>query len=235
LNLFLQVDKKQKFQYLFLEKLTVDIGITARARLCFTSKTSFALQGLFLNGNREYHYRLLNDIENVLEKEILIPREKIRKRVKDLAERIGSDYEGKEPVLIGVLNGVIFFIADLAREMTIPVKMDFIRAASYGSGMTSSGTVKLTKGVEIPIQGKPVILVEDIVDTGLTLTHIIKKIGRTGPESIRICALIDKTERRDLDVSIDYCGFKIEEGFLVGYGLDHDEQYRHLPDIYILR
>ena len=170
-----------------------------------------------------------------MEKELLIPREKIQSRVRELADHICSDYKGKEPVLIGVLNGVVFFIADLARQMTIPTKMDFIRAASYGSGMTSSGTVRLTKDVEIPIQGKPVILVEDIVDTGLTLAHISKILEQKGPESIRICAFIDKVERRDTAVNIDYCGFQVEEGFIVGYGLDHDEKYRHLSDIYILR
>jgi hypoxanthine phosphoribosyltransferase len=170
-----------------------------------------------------------------LEKEILIPRDKIQGRVKELADQICSDYKGKEPVLIGVLNGVVFFIADLARQMTIPTKMDFVRAASYGSGMTSSGTVRLTKDVEIPIQGKPVILVEDIVDTGLTLAHIVKILERKDPESIRICALIDKLERRNIAVNVDYCGFQVEEGFIVGYGLDHDEKYRHLSDIYILR
>ncbi|MCD6297044.1 MAG: hypoxanthine phosphoribosyltransferase [Deltaproteobacteria bacterium] len=170
-----------------------------------------------------------------MEKEILIPKDKIQGRVKELADQICSDYKGTEPILIGVLNGVVFFISDLARQMTIPMKMDFVRAASYGSGMTSSGTVRLTKDVEIPIRGKPVILVEDIVDTGLTLAHIVKIFERKGPESIRICAFIDKLERRDIAVTVDYCGFQVEEGFLVGYGLDHDEKYRHLPDIYILR
>ena len=170
-----------------------------------------------------------------MEKEILIPKDKIQGRVKELADQICSDYKGTEPILIGVLNGVVFFIADLARQMTIPIKMDFVRAASYGSGTTSSGTVRLTKEVEIPIRGKPVILVEDIVDTGLTLAHIVKIIERKGPESIKICAFIDKLERRDIAVTVDYCGFQVEEGFIVGYGLDHDQKYRHLPDIYVLR
>ena len=170
-----------------------------------------------------------------MKKEILIPRDKIQGRVKELADQICSDYKGTEPILIGVLNGVVFFIADLARQMTISTKMDFVRAVSYGSGMTSSGTVRLTKDVEIPIRGKPVILVEDIVDTGLTLTHIVKILERKGPESIRICAFIDKLERRNIAVTVDYCGFQVEEGFIVGYGLDHDEKYRHLPDIYVLR
>ena len=130
---------------------------------------------------------------------------------------------------------MIFFLADLARELSIPAKIDFIRAASYGSGMTSSRTIQLTKDIEIPIQGKPVILVEDIVDTGLTLAHIIKEIERKDPESIRICALIEKLERQDIKVPIDYCGFRIKEGFIIGYGLDFDEKYRNLPDLYVLR
>jgi hypoxanthine phosphoribosyltransferase len=174
-------------------------------------------------------------VERILEKELLITKTTIQSRVKELADQISSDYEGKEPVLVGVLNGVIFFFADLVREISIPTKIDFVRAASYGSNMTSSGTIRLTKDVEIPIKGKPVILVEDIVDTGLTLTHIIRKLEQKAPESIRICALIDKVERREMNVPIDYCGFQIKEGFIVGCGLDYDEKYRHLPDIYILR
>ena len=170
-----------------------------------------------------------------MEKEILIPKDKIQGRVKELADQICSDYKGTEPILIGVLNGVVFFIADLARQMTIPMKMDFVRAASYGSGMTSSGTVRLTKDVEIPIRGKPVILVEDIVDTGLTLSKIKDNLEKRGPESVKICVLIDKRERRETQVNIDYCGFHIEEGFIVGYGLDFNEQYRHLADIFVLR
>ncbi len=170
-----------------------------------------------------------------MKKELIFSREVIQKRVKELAGQISSDYEGREPVLIGILNGVIFFFADLVREISIPTKMDFLRAASYGSEMTSSGTIRLTKDVEIPIRGNPVILVEDIVDTGLTLTHIIRNLESKGAESIRICALIDKLERRDIEVPIDYCGFQIDEGFIVGYGIDYDEKYRHLPDIYVLR
>ncbi len=170
-----------------------------------------------------------------MKKELLFSRETIQKRVKELANEISSDYEGSEPVLIGILNGVIFFFADLVRGISIPTKMDFLRAASYGSEMTSSGTIRLTKDVEISIRGKPVILVEDIVDTGLTLTHIIKSLEPKGAESIRICTLIDKLERRDVAVSIDYRGFQISEGFIVGYGIDYDEKYRHLPDIYVLR
>jgi hypoxanthine phosphoribosyltransferase len=170
-----------------------------------------------------------------LERELLIPREAIKSRVKELARQISTDYEGKEPILIGILNGVVFFFADLIREISIPTRMDFIRAASYGSEMESSGSIRLTKDVEMPVQGKSVVLVEDIVDTGLTLSHIVKNLESKGTESLRICALIDKLERRNIDVSIDYCGFKINEGFLVGYGLDYDEKYRYLPDICMLK
>jgi len=170
-----------------------------------------------------------------LEKELLIPRKTIQAKVKELANQISSDYKGREPILVGILNGVVFFFTDLVMAMDIPSKIDFIRAASYGSGTSSSGTVKLTKDVEIPIQGKPVIIIEDIVDTGLTLKQIVKSLEKKEPESIKICALIDKLERRDEEIVIDYCGFQIEKGFLVGYGLDHDEQHRYLPDIYTLK
>ena len=173
--------------------------------------------------------------ENGLKKEILIHRAAIQERVEGLAQEISSDYYGEELVLIGILNGVVFFFADLVREISIPTKIDFIRAASYGSGMSSSGAVRVTKDIEIPIKGKPVILVEDIVDTGLTLTHIVENIECKRPKSIRICALIDKLERRNRGVVIDYCGFQIDEGFIVGYGLDYNEEFRHLPDICILK
>ncbi|MGD2127228.1 MAG: hypoxanthine phosphoribosyltransferase [Desulfobacteraceae bacterium] len=168
-------------------------------------------------------------------KEILITRKEILARIKELAVEISSDYESKEPILIGILNGVVFFFADLVREMTIPCRIDFIRAASYGSGMTSSGTIKFMKDVEIPISGKDVLVVEDIVDTGLTLNQIVKSLKEKNPASIRICALIDKKERREQEVMIEYRGFVLEKGFLVGYGLDYDEQYRYLPDIYVLK
>ncbi len=170
-----------------------------------------------------------------MDREILIERRIILSKVQEIADRISADYSGKEPVLIGVLKGAVFFFADLVMHLTIPCKIDFIGAASYGSGQSSSGEVKLVKDVGIPISGKPVILVEDIVDTGLTLNRIMKALRKKDPESIRVCALIDKKERREEAVHLDYRGFEVEEGFIVGYGLDYDEQYRYLPDIYVLR
>ena len=171
----------------------------------------------------------------IYKKEILFTREAIQSRVNELAQKISSDYAGETPVLIGILNGVIFFFTDLMRALTIPTKMDFIRASSYGADMVSKGTITFSKDVEIPIKDKPVIIVEDIVDTGLTLKHIIKRLLDKEPKSIRLCALIDKGERRSEEVILDYWGFRVDKGFLVGYGLDHNEQYRYLQDIYVLR
>jgi len=156
-------------------------------------------------------------------------------RVRDLAREISSEYAGKEPVMVGVLNGAVFFFSDLVMKMSIPSRIDFIRAASYGSAMTSSGSVILTKDVELSLKGKHVIIVEDIVDTGLTLKKIIKYLVGKGADSVKICALIDKLERREADITVDYRGFQVQEGFLIGYGLDYDQQYRYLPDIYALR
>lgn len=170
-----------------------------------------------------------------MKRELFLSRENIQARVQGLARAISSDYAGKEPVMVGILNGVVFFFTDLIIAMSIPSKMDFMRASSYGSGMSSSGKIRLTKDVEIPLAGKHVIIVEDIVDTGLTLSRIVEILRERGPESVRICALIDKLERREREVPIDYCGFQVKKGFLVGYGLDHDEQYRYLPDIYVLK
>lgn len=169
-----------------------------------------------------------------MEQELLIHQAAINARVKELASRISADYREKEPMVVGVLNGVVFFFTDLVREITIPLKIDFIRASSYGADTSSSGSVRLTKGLEIPIRDKPVILVEDIIDTGLTLSKILDIMKRDSPESIKICALIDKQERREKDIVIDYCGFQINEGFLVGYGMDYNEQFRCLRDIYKL-
>jgi len=172
---------------------------------------------------------------HLLKREVLISEAAIRKRVREIADQISNDYKGTEPVLVGILKGSIIFMADLIRALSIPVQMDFMRAASYGSEMHSSGRVRVTKDIELPIQGRAVILIEDIVDSGLTLAYIKEMLEGRGAASLRICALIDKLERREQLVSIDYCGFQVKEGFLVGYGLDCNEEYRNLPEIYVVK
>jgi hypoxanthine phosphoribosyltransferase len=171
----------------------------------------------------------------ILEKEILISRNEINKRIKALGEQISSDYARKAPLFVGVLNGVVFFFADLMREITIPVEIDFVRAASYGSRMISSGEIQIIKDVEKPVRDRHVVLVEDIVDTGRTLAFILQQIKERDPASLKVCALMDKRERREEEVAIDYSGFTIESGFVVGYGLDYNEEYRNLPDVYLLK
>jgi hypoxanthine phosphoribosyltransferase len=160
-----------------------------------------------------------------------ISEQAIHERVKALAHDITKDYQDKAPVLIGVLNGVFIFFADLVREIPFSHQIDFARVTSYGSQDTSSGTIALTKDVELSIHAKPIIVVEDIIDTGLTLSYLIDHLKQKSPESVRICALINKVKRREKAIRIDYCGFEIEKGFVVGYGLDYKEQFRNLPYI----
>jgi hypoxanthine phosphoribosyltransferase len=167
--------------------------------------------------------------------EVLISQQDIQERVRDLGARISNDYQGRQPIIVGILNGAVFFFADLVRNITIPVKMDFVRARSYGSAMESCGKVDITKDIELPVKDSPVILVEDIVDSGLTVAAVVEHVMKMGASSCSICALIDKKERRQCDVEIDYTAFTMETGFLVGYGLDYDEKYRYLRDIYVLK
>ena len=150
-------------------------------------------------------------------------------------DEISRDYSGQRPIFVGILKGVIFFFADLMRSITIPARIEFIRAESYGNSMVSSGSIKITKDIEVDVKGEHVIVVDDIVDTGITLSYIVEVIRSRGAESVKVCALIDKEERREREVNIDYCGFRIKQGFVVGYGLDYAEQYRCLPDIYVLK
>lgn len=165
-------------------------------------------------------------------KRILYTSDEIQKRVKILADQISQDYQGKEVVLIGVLKGAFIFLADLARHLTVPVQIDFVRLASYGSQTHSSGIIKMTKDIELSIKGKDVIIVDDIADSGLSLEFLRKKLLEAKPASLRICVMIDKRCRREVDINIDYAGFTIEGNFLVGYGLDCDEKFRCLPEIF---
>jgi hypoxanthine phosphoribosyltransferase len=167
-------------------------------------------------------------------KERLFSSREIQQRVAELARTLSKDYRGKDLLMIGVLKGAFMFMADLARKMTIPVRMDFVRLASYGPGCESRGSVQVIKPVELPVAGKDILIVEDIIDTGLTLDFFSHTLLEDNPRSLKICALVDKGERRELPVAIDYVGFTVPQGFLVGYGLDYDEQYRHLPALYRL-
>jgi len=169
-----------------------------------------------------------------LKKVRLLSSREIQKRVGELARSLSRDYQGRELVLVGVLNGAFIFLADLVKRMTIPVQVDFVRLSSYGSGSESRGRITVSKPAELPLAGKSVLIVEDIIDTGLTLDFLSRSLQEQHPESIRICALVDKSERRKLPVSLDYTGFVVPSGFIVGYGLDFDQQFRQLPAIYRL-
>ena len=167
------------------------------------------------------------------EKELIITQADIAQKVKKLGADITRDYKDARLMVIGVLNGAFIFMADLVREIKLEMEIDFIRVASYGMG-TTSGTFRLTKDIELEITGRDILIVEDIVDTGRTLDHLKRSLADRGAHSIRICTLIDKKERREVEVAADYVGFEVETGFLVGYGLDCREQYRHLPGVYRL-
>lgn len=158
----------------------------------------------------------------------------IRLLVAGLARRISADYRGRELVLIGVLKGSFVFLSDLIRELSVPVKIDFVQASSYGDGTESSGAIRLQKGIGLDIRGQEVLVVEDIVDSGLTIRWIVDYLQSFQPRSVGVCALIDKQARREVEVPITYSGHVAGSGFLVGYGLDYAEQYRHLPGIYHL-
>ena len=167
-------------------------------------------------------------------KKVVISKAAIERRVKELGKAITRDYAEGELVIVGVLNGAFIFAADLVREIDLPLVVDFVRVASYGANTSSSGKLNFTKDIELPIAGKDVLLVEDIVDTGQTISYLKKFLAAKGARSVKICALLDKKERREIDVALEYIGFTVEAGFVVGYGLDCAEQYRNLPEVYRL-
>ena len=171
---------------------------------------------------------------NGLNKKVLYSKEEIRKRVHELGETLSRDYSGRELVVVGVLKGAFIFMADLIRCLRVPCTIDFIRAASYGSSSISSGEVAITKDLETDIAGKDVLLIEDIIDTGITLNALVSKLKERNPNSLRVCALIDKRLRRQVKFEADYVGFTVDDGFLVGYGLDFNEMARFHPDIYVV-
>jgi len=162
----------------------------------------------------------------------LISREEIESIVKRLADQISKDYAGKELILICILKGAFMFLSDLIRHLRIPVKIDFVRLSSYGSKMRSSGQVEITKDIEVSIEGKEVLIIDDIIHSGHNLKFLKDRLSLSRPNSVKVCALLDKKARREVPIEADYLGKAIEDVFVVGYGIDVEESYRHLPEIY---
>lgn len=163
---------------------------------------------------------------------LLLTAEKIESIVKRLADQISRDYEGRELILVCILKGAFVFLSDLIRNLRLPIKIDFVRLASYGAGTQTSGLVEITKDIETPIGGKEVLIIEDIVDSGRTLRFLKERLELSHPKSVKICTLLDKKARREVKIDADYVGKEIENVFVVGYGIDFNESYRNLPEIY---
>ncbi len=168
-------------------------------------------------------------------KEVLISEEELKQRVAELGKQISEDYRGEDVVLVCVLKGAVMFFSDLARHITGNVTLDFISCSSYGSSTVSSGVVRILKDLDRPVEGKNVVVVEDIVDTGTTLHYLLKNLKSRNAKSVRLAALLNKPDRRKVDVYVDYQGFVIPDYFVVGYGLDYDEKYRQLPYVGVLK
>ncbi|MBQ1597877.1 MAG: hypoxanthine phosphoribosyltransferase [Lachnospiraceae bacterium] len=161
----------------------------------------------------------------------MIPEEDLDKRIRELGEQISKDYEGQELTVVCILKGAATFACELAKRITVPVIMDYMATSSYGSGTVSSGEVKIKKDLDLPVEGRNVLIVEDIIDSGNTLNYLTNVFKERGVKSIRLCTMLDKPDRREVDVDVDYTGFTIPDAFVVGYGLDYDQKYRNLPFI----
>jgi hypoxanthine phosphoribosyltransferase len=166
--------------------------------------------------------------------EILIGAEELQGRIAELGVEISKDNAGRDLLLIGVLKGAVFFLADLMRELTVPCEIDFMAISSYGAGTDSSGVVRILKDLDINISGRDVLVVEDIIDSGLTLSYLMRSLRARKPSTVEICALLTKPERREVEVPVRYTGFEIPNKFVIGYGLDFDERYRNLPYVAVL-
>jgi len=165
------------------------------------------------------------------EPKVLFTRDEISQAIDRIAAEIRRDYQDKKPLLVGILKGSAVFLSDLIRRLEIPVEIEFVRMSSYGSGTVTSGKVTMVQGLKTPIRGRDVLVVEDIVDTGLTISHLMDYLRKKKPASLKLCALTDKPSRRQVPVDIDYLGFEVPNKFIIGYGIDLNEQYRYLPDI----
>ena len=168
-------------------------------------------------------------------KEVLFSAEQLAKRIREMGKQITDDYEGKEILMIGVLRGAVIFMADLARAVEVPVAIDFMAVSSYGTSTSSSGVVRILKDLDEDVEGKHLLIVEDIIDSGLTLNYLVENLRSRRPASVKICTLLNKPERRKVDVPVEYNGFTIPDYFVVGYGLDYAEKYRNLPYIGVLK
>lgn len=173
---------------------------------------------------------MLDDIQQVLYSE-----ETLAKIVKEMGAKISEDYKDKNLLMVSVLKGSVVFMADLMRAITIPCRIDFMAVSSYGSGVKTSGVVKIIKDLDIPLAGYDLLVVEDILDSGMTLSYILELLQSRGPKSVKLCTLFDKPERRTVNISADYVGTVVPDEFVVGYGLDYDEKYRNLPFVGILK
>ncbi|NPV54829.1 MAG: hypoxanthine phosphoribosyltransferase [Firmicutes bacterium] len=173
---------------------------------------------------------MLDDLEG-----ILLHEDEIKRRVEELGEQISRDYCGKELVVVGILKGALVFMADLVRRLSIPVVIDFVAISSYGAATKSSGAVRILKDLDAPVENKHVLIVEDIIDTGLTLSYLVENLRARKPLSVKICTLLDKPDRREINIRPDYNGFQIPDKFVVGYGLDYSEKYRNLPSVAVLK
>jgi hypoxanthine phosphoribosyltransferase len=182
---------------------------------------------------QEVHTMSENMQQDVLR--VLLSEEEIRAKCKEMGARISQEYKGKNLMLVTVLKGAVVFLADLMRAIDVPAEIDFMVVSSYGSGVKSSGVVKIVKDLDVPLAGKDLLIVEDILDSGLTLSYIKELLASRGPASIKIATLLDKPSRRKVDLVADYIGFSVPDEFVIGYGLDYDEKYRNLPYIGILK
>ena len=167
--------------------------------------------------------------------DILVPEEDLARRVHELADEVSRDYADKDLLLIGVLKGAVFFLSDLMRHLTVPCEVDFMAVASYGSATKSSGVVRILKDLDAVIEGRDVLIVEDIVDSGLTLQYLLRNLAGRNPRTLEVCALLIKPERQKVELDTRYVGFEIPDRFVVGYGLDHAERYRNLPYVAALK
>ncbi|HJG97335.1 MAG TPA: hypoxanthine phosphoribosyltransferase [Romboutsia timonensis] len=163
--------------------------------------------------------------------DVMISEEEIANKVKELAKQIEKDYEGEQLLVVGILKGASVFVSDLIRKIDLDVNIDFMSVSSYGNGTESSGTVRILKDLDVDIAGKNVLIVEDIIDSGLTLSNLVKELKIRNPKSLKLCTLLDKPQRRTSNIPVDYVGFVIEDKFIVGYGIDWAEKYRNLPYI----